>query len=109
MLGLSYPLTKEALHYFNIVVEDCLTHQQMEMYLKHCISNHAYPKEKALDIWDKFVVIENLTDLPQQFITDENLKSYRKIIEDSDDIDQYLWAFHLVGLISPFWSKKQLR
>lgn len=106
MLGLSYPLTQQALKYFNIIVEDSLTHQQMEMYLKYHISNHENPKEKALDIWDKFVVIENLKDLPQQFTTEEKLKSYRKTIEDTDDIQQYLWAFHLVGLISPFWSKK---
>lgn len=104
----SYPLKQSFIEYFQLDQNDStLTHEKALAFIESQIRNASNPLEKALDIWDKFVMTnENFFDYCMQYNPKSRVKELRQRIQQENNVEYTMLAFMIIG-ISPFCCHTQ--
>lgn len=96
---LRYPLKQSFIDYFQLnQIDNTVYHSQLHEYLVKQIMKSTNPQEKALEIWNTFVVPiqENMCEVEKL-----KIKRYTEEIYKRDNIHYTLNVFCCVG-VSPF-------
>lgn len=101
----SYPLKKSFLEYFELnQIDNNITIDKLNNYLHSQILASADPHQRALEIWDTFVMCnEDFFDM-KHIDMKKRILELREVIISKQNIFRTLNAFGCVG-VSPFCNK----
>lgn len=104
-----YPLKQSFLDYFQLnQIDNTITIDKLIKYMERVIHASPDPNQKALEIWDTFVMNnENFFDMPSTYDMHERVKRMRQEIIEQNNIHYTLLTFGCVG-VSPFcdpWTR----
>lgn len=105
MTMIPYPLKQSFIDYFKLnQIDNHITIDKLNTYLQGVILESPDPHQKALEIWDTFVMT-NEDFFDTSYIDMKNKRvELRKVIETKSNIYRSLNAFGCVG-VSPFCDK----
>ena len=100
-----YPLKKSFIEYFELnQIDNNITVDKLNEYLHKQILASDDPHQKALEIWDKFVMSnEDFFDMSGRDMQKKTFE-YREVITSRQNIFRTLNIFGCVG-VSPFCDK----
>lgn len=109
-MSFSYPLKHAFIEYFQLnQIDNTVTARKLNDYLETVIRNSSNPQEKALEIWDTFVMTnDNFFDIQRPYNMYERVVELREQIVKENKIGFTLLAFGSIG-VSPFCQQHQSR
>lgn len=111
MMEIPYPLKRSFIDYFKLnQIDNTITARKLNDYLETVIRNSSNPQEKALELWDKFVMTnDNFFDITYCDMG-TRVNQLRKDIVANNNIDYTLCVFRMIG-VGAFcypWTTKDL-
>ncbi len=98
----SYPLKQLTIDYFqlNLIHKD-VSNPQFSKFLSEVLHSSPYPIQKAIDIWDTFVMTNtDFFDIPASWATKEKLEKGRNDIRKSQNVHEIVIIFGSMGVSS---------
>lgn len=104
---LRYPLKQSFIEYFQLnQIDNTVYHSQLHEYLVKKIMESPNPQERALEIWDKFVLHDEDDTIDPYVKT--RIKEYTEDIYKHNDVHYTINVIGCVG-VSPFCYTRAIR
>jgi hypothetical protein len=97
-----FPLKQSVIDYFNLnLIDDKVSNEEFSDFLVKVLESSQNPLEKALDIWDTFVMTNNdFFDIPERWTTKEKRLLDRDDILNSNNVYEISMIFANKGVSS---------